>query len=83
MTDRYRMNVSISKAHRDSLEQLASETTGEPNISLMLREIAEGTLTVSKGRNPAYVLQTQLKAATEALQKALELIKALETQGDR
>ncbi len=70
-----RTTLSLSPEHLEALKAIASELTGSPNVSLLMRNIAEGRLRVLGSADPGLVATFELERVQKALEDALARLR--------
>ncbi|RCJ36931.1 hypothetical protein A6770_14995 [Nostoc minutum NIES-26] len=69
-----RTTVAISPENKKALEVIAQDLLGSPNVSLLMRNIAEGRLTVTGQMNPTVALRHDLPTLKARLVKIISTI---------
>ncbi|MBH8565093.1 hypothetical protein I8748_23400 [Nostoc sp. CENA67] len=69
-----RTTVALSPEHKKALEAIAQDLLGSPNVSLLMRNIAEGRLTVTGQMNPVVVLRHDLPELKVKLEEVINTI---------
>jgi hypothetical protein len=75
-----RTTLSLSPEHLDSLKALATDLIGSPNVSLLMRNIAEGRLRVVGSTDPTLVANFELERVQKALEDALARLAEVSSQ---
>ncbi|MBD2245120.1 hypothetical protein [Nostoc sp. FACHB-888] len=69
-----RTTVALSPEHKKALEAIAQDLLGSPNVSLLMRNIAEGRLTVTGVMNPPMTLRHDLPALKMQMEETIKTI---------
>ena len=75
-----RTTLSLSSEHLEALKALATDLIGSPNVSLLMRSIAEGRLRVIGSTDPALVANFELERVQKALEDALVRLAEVSNQ---